>query len=203
MAQYKKDDIKKKIDAAALRIFAEKGYAGSSISDIAKKAQVSVGNIYRYYKSKDDIFYSIIPADFSERLKNVLLSKISYARDAVSGRDMASGPFSLINEEFIGFIALNREIMLILFMGAGGTKFGAVKDEAIDYLIKTVKENYSGQDNEVIFDERNDYVVRSIYMKLIEMIMDILKVSDTLPEIKRSLNIINSYHLFGVTNLFK
>lgn len=203
MAQYKKDDIKKKIDGAALSIFTEKGYASSSISDIAKKAQVSVGNIYRYYKSKDDIFYTIVPEDFKERLKGVLLNKISYAKDAVAGENAASEPFSLINGEFIGLMASNREIMLILFTGAGGTRYAALKDEVIDYLIKTVKENYSGKDNEVIFDGRNDHVVRSIYMKLIEMIMDVLKVSGTPAELKSLLNIINSYHLFGVTKLFR
>ncbi len=205
MVQYKKDDIKKKIDNAALYVFAEKGYKDTGISDIAKKAHVSVGNIYRYYKGKDDIFYSsIVQPDFIDMFKSITLKKISSAKDTMPGLSEGSQShlFFLMNEEFIEFIISNRERMLIIFNGAKGTRYEPVKNEIIDYLIKTVKENYSKQDNKVIFDIKNEAVIRTIYIKFIEMMMDVLKESSTPTEIKSSLNIINTYHLFGVTNLF-
>ena len=202
MAQYKKDEIKEKINTAALNIFAEKGYENTSISDIAAKANISVGNIYRYYKGKDEIFYTIVPEDFIIGLKATLLSKIASAKDiADSGGN--SHLFSLINDEFIALMVSNREIVLIILMGAKGTRYESVKDEVTNYLIKVVKENYSGKDNRIIYDSNHDLVIKMIYMNLLEMIMNILKLSNDLSEMQKSLHVINSYHLFGVTNLFK
>jgi len=40
--------------------FADKGYAGTAIGAIAKKAGVSVGVIYKYYAGKEDLFNTCI-----------------------------------------------------------------------------------------------------------------------------------------------
>lgn len=41
---------------AAAEEFADKGFAGTTISAIAKKAGISVGVIYKYYEGKEDLF---------------------------------------------------------------------------------------------------------------------------------------------------
>ncbi|GIN63162.1 TetR family transcriptional regulator [Robertmurraya siralis] len=50
----------KKIILAAIQAFAEKGYASTSTSEIAKNAGVAEGTIFRHYKTKKDLLYSII-----------------------------------------------------------------------------------------------------------------------------------------------
>lgn len=45
---------------AAIEIFAEKGYASSSTSEIAEKANVAEGTIFRHYKTKKDLLISIV-----------------------------------------------------------------------------------------------------------------------------------------------
>jgi AcrR family transcriptional regulator len=47
--------IRETLDRAALRLFAEKGVAETSIRDIAEAAGVSQGAMYRHYASKDDL----------------------------------------------------------------------------------------------------------------------------------------------------
>ncbi|MNO94858.1 Fatty acid metabolism regulator protein [compost metagenome] len=49
-----------KIIQAAVEIFAEKGFASSSTSEIAQKAGVAEGTIFRHYKTKKDLLLSII-----------------------------------------------------------------------------------------------------------------------------------------------
>ena len=41
-------------------MFAERGYAGASIELIARAAQLSVGAIYLYFRSKEDLYVSLI-----------------------------------------------------------------------------------------------------------------------------------------------
>jgi AcrR family transcriptional regulator len=49
-----------KIVQAAVEIFSEKGYSGSSTSEIAQKAGVAEGTIFRHYKTKKDLLLSIV-----------------------------------------------------------------------------------------------------------------------------------------------
>lgn len=50
----------KKIIAAAIESFAEKGFAATSTSEIAKKAGVAEGTIFRHYKTKKELLLSIV-----------------------------------------------------------------------------------------------------------------------------------------------
>src|SRR5580700_10047487 len=44
---------------AARRMFDSKGFLKTTLQDVAKEAEISVGLIYRYFQSKEDIFASL------------------------------------------------------------------------------------------------------------------------------------------------
>lgn len=50
---------KRKIEAAALKVFVRQGFHGTSIRDIATSSGVSIGNIYTYYKTKEELYGAI------------------------------------------------------------------------------------------------------------------------------------------------
>jgi AcrR family transcriptional regulator len=45
--------------SAAIELFSEKGYEATATSEIAKKANVAEGTIFRYYKTKKDLLFAI------------------------------------------------------------------------------------------------------------------------------------------------
>ncbi|MDX2094314.1 MAG: TetR/AcrR family transcriptional regulator [Kofleriaceae bacterium] len=51
---------RRRIQEAARTVFAERGYAGASIELIARAAQLSVGAIYLYFRSKEDLYVSLV-----------------------------------------------------------------------------------------------------------------------------------------------
>ena len=53
-----KDKKERIIEAAAL-VFAQKGYAGAAVADIAVKAEIGKGTIYAYFDSKEDLFFAV------------------------------------------------------------------------------------------------------------------------------------------------
>ena len=61
-------DKYERILQAATRVFAQKGFFGAKISDIAREAGVADGTIYLYFQNKDDILISI----FEEKMQLVL-----------------------------------------------------------------------------------------------------------------------------------
>src|SRR5271166_3883538 len=51
---------KLKIERAALQLFTRKGFHGTTVREIAKKAGVSMGKLYIYYDTKEDIFIDLV-----------------------------------------------------------------------------------------------------------------------------------------------
>jgi len=62
--QYLKDEVRARILAAALDEFETHGYAASQVRRIAAEAQVSTGNLYRYFTSKEAIFDAIVRSSY-------------------------------------------------------------------------------------------------------------------------------------------
>lgn len=51
------DEKRRQIIEGAIRVFKEKGYHKATVREIAEEAKISLGSIYDYVKSKDDILY--------------------------------------------------------------------------------------------------------------------------------------------------
>src|SRR6266498_3915695 len=51
----KRARIKRMLQAEALRLFAEKGYEGTTVEDIADAAAISPRTFFRYFPSKEDV----------------------------------------------------------------------------------------------------------------------------------------------------
>ena len=60
MAKETKESKKTKIIHAALELFSKNGFYSTTIPDIAKQVQMSVGNFYNYFKSKDILAKELI-----------------------------------------------------------------------------------------------------------------------------------------------
>jgi len=66
-------DKKEEILQAALDLFVEQGFYGAPISDIAHRAEVAAGTIYRYFASKDDLINELFHV-LENKMKGALKS---------------------------------------------------------------------------------------------------------------------------------
>lgn len=73
---------KKKILGAAMKVFSRCGYAGASIREIARAADISIGGVYLYFKNKEELYLSLIKDridEVSHKTKEIGESKRSPA----------------------------------------------------------------------------------------------------------------------------
>ena len=56
----RKADRPGEIIAAALEVFAERGFAATRLEDIAKQANLSKGALYLYFETKEDLFRAVV-----------------------------------------------------------------------------------------------------------------------------------------------
>jgi AcrR family transcriptional regulator len=68
----------------ATELFAEKGYAGTSVREIVEKAGVSKPVLYYYFKSKEGLFYAIL--EWASGVQQNILNEIFEARGTVLER---------------------------------------------------------------------------------------------------------------------
>lgn len=92
--QRRKQDRPEEITAAALDAFAEKGYSGTRVEEVAKRAGVSKGLLYLYFKTKEELFKAVVRSFVTPRI-DALIAVIEQA-------DMGSEAF--LRGPFLDFV---------------------------------------------------------------------------------------------------
>ncbi len=87
----------------ALRLFAEKGYAGASIRDIAQACNLKPASIYAHYASKEKLLAQLINLGHEEHFKMV--------NEAVV--DSEPGPFSQLKAYVSGHVRFHAEFPML------------------------------------------------------------------------------------------
>jgi TetR/AcrR family fatty acid metabolism transcriptional regulator len=72
---------------AAIQVFAQRGYHGSRVSDIAREAGIAYGLVYHYFRNKEEILHTIFEerwGGFLEAVEAIATSKTSAEDKLVS-----------------------------------------------------------------------------------------------------------------------
>lgn len=88
--QRRKQDRPQEITNAALAAFAEKGYAATRVDDVAKRAGVSKGLLYLYFKTKEELFKAVVRSFVVPRID--ALTEIIESSE-LSSEEFLRGPF--------------------------------------------------------------------------------------------------------------
>lgn len=88
--QRRKEDRPAEITEAALEAFAEKGYDATRVDEVARRAGVSKGLLYLYFKTKEDLFKAVIRSFVSPRI-DALIGNIEGTE--LSAEEFLRGPF--------------------------------------------------------------------------------------------------------------
>lgn len=110
-------DTKQKILNAAEEIFFQKGFDGSRVDEIAKKAKVNKASIYYYFESKDKILEAILEKnknEILERKKNIF-TNIDLSNKDLSDKDILKVAEDFLkNDDLIKFIFDKNKFFSIL-----------------------------------------------------------------------------------------
>ncbi len=159
-----KDKFSSIIDAA-LQVFGEKGYYNATISEIARKANVSEATIYEYFGSKEDLLFAI-PGEITSQAVEFLEAMNAYIKGAENKiRAIVYGYYNLYkdNPDYSSLVLLdlkhNRK-----FMEAEG--YREVK-RAAGFILAALKE---GMESGEFRPDIDPYLVRSMILGTIEHI---------------------------------
>ncbi len=116
MAQTLKPEIKDRIINAALDLMLEKGLNNTDMRSIARRADITSGNLYRYFNGKDDLLNAIIGPLLAE-INEILDKHTNGALSVLQGVEEGSAiPLNLRSHEqiFKAFEVIICESLLAL-----------------------------------------------------------------------------------------
>jgi len=134
-----KDRRKEQIMSAALSVVVAKGYDQSRMDDIVEKSQLSKGAIYWYYKSKKEVYLSLVDYWFIQYSSGVV--------DTLQQQNSASDQLKALFEFFIEQFDKNPAAfkLLVEFWRLAGlnpdfnTKLQQVYSDFLEYIIEIIK----------------------------------------------------------------
>ncbi len=124
MAQVLKEETRKKIIEAAKDEFLHYGYDDANMRRIAIKSNMTVGNLYRYFKSKEDLNYQIVNGvvnAIDSMVKNLTGDKIAFFNENFSFPESIEVLKNVINEladNIVDIYMSYKDEFNILMMGS-------------------------------------------------------------------------------------
>ncbi|MDD5018561.1 MAG: TetR/AcrR family transcriptional regulator [Eubacteriales bacterium] len=187
--QYLKDEVRNRIVNEALKEFGEKGYSGASIRGIAGKSNTSIGNIYKYYKSKEDLYENLIGSVY-DRL-------VGYIKqfDEVELNEKAQSVFYKLVEEIMEIFNENSTEISILFNQSKGSKYENCKRIFVNFATRIFTETIQYQLSVKGRRFKDNFIIYLISYSLVESIAIIVKERHDGVEVKRLiLNLIDIFY---------
>jgi TetR/AcrR family fatty acid metabolism transcriptional regulator len=148
---------------AAIEVFSKKDFKTASISEIAQKAGVADGTIYQYFRSKEDLFFSI-PIEKTNEFR----SQLELHLEGISG---AFNKLRKFVWYFLYFFKANPDYGRILMLEMRVSK-SFVKTETYGFLKQSVSQVMDiiaeGQNEGVIRQDTDIYILRHLILGTLE-----------------------------------
>ncbi|MBU3113937.1 TetR/AcrR family transcriptional regulator [Clostridium lacusfryxellense] len=177
--QYLKEEVRKNIVEEALKEFKQGGYKDTSIRSIAKNSKTSVGNFYKYYSGKDNLYEELIRPvydrlmDYINQFNNVI----------VNGK--TDEIFYDLMEKILEIFKESSTELAILLNKSEGSKYENCKKDFEDFVTRIVtqimKYELSLQGKRL----KNNFIIYLMAYNLVESISIILREKEDGIEVRK------------------
>ena len=110
---------------AAVRVFAEKGYHGCRIADVARAANVAYGLVYHYFRNKDELLESV----FAEQWTIFINGLAAIDSGPGTAAEKLAGLFGFVFDVYKTAPAAVRVLMLEVTHTPQGLRAGQARGE--------------------------------------------------------------------------
>lgn len=152
-----------KIEAGALKVFAELGFYGATIQKIATASELSHGLVYHYFKSKEEIFLHLVNSSLD---RTIYIAKMILEESPGSAWDKIESLSKLIVSE-----SLKKEsspFFLLILQANSISSFTQAVSEKVDCLYSILASYIEqGQKEGRICDE-NPYSLAMTYFACVQ-----------------------------------
>jgi TetR/AcrR family fatty acid metabolism transcriptional regulator len=118
---------------AAVRVFAEKGYHGCRIADVARAASVAYGLVYHYFRNKEELLESVFAEQWA-----ILINALKAIHDGPgSASEKIAGIFAFVFDVYKTAPAAVRVLILEVTRTPHSLRAGSTR-ETFEVAVQTV-----------------------------------------------------------------
>jgi AcrR family transcriptional regulator len=195
MPQVLKAEVRERIVGAALAAFARRGYAATTMNDIARDAGVAVANVYRYYPSKEELFEAVVPPSLVQRFDE-LLEKSVRAHAHLAG--LARPADEAAGRELLEFWIQHRKVVVILLERSRGSVHAEFGQRFVSRLVSLSVAEIRAAHPGVVVPREARLVLEQIFENTRRMVGAILESCEDERDIRRAVAAFRSYQVAGL-----
>lgn len=136
MPQVPKPEVRDGFVAAAAVAFAELGYEATTMAAVAERAGSSIGNLYKYFAGKDELFDAVVPASLAREVRRRTQARIAALGTARDVRELpGESPYHVLAGDLLDYCLANRHGVAILLSRAAGTPFAGFAAQFVRELV--------------------------------------------------------------------
>lgn len=204
MVQRKKAEVRDAIVAAAAEVFAEVGYEGATLAGIAARAHGSVGNVYKYFGDKDELFGAAIPASLASELRAALTARMEALGAARDVRALpASHPYRVASARLLDLVVKHRAAVVFLLCRAGGTAHAGFAERVAEDLARGARRYAVRAYDGLRLDAPARRTLARIYRGFVAGLASILEEERSAAALELASEQLARYHLAGVRSFLE
>lgn len=200
MVQKLKRDVRAAMLEAASEVFAEAGFAGATMAEIARRAGVATGNLYRYFANKAALFDAVCPPALAEEFLALLRRRVGslvetedLQRLGAAAEDDAAA--------LLRFWIDHRLEVVILLDRAAGTAYEHFRERFIDELTRPTLARLRAASGRARLRPVQRFLVRQVFENTVRAIVAILESHEREAAIREAFFGFWSYQLAGLAGL--
>lgn len=176
--QFLKDEVRQSIEQIALIEFKTKGFKGASIRSIAKNSGTSVGNLYKYFQSKEDLYESLIGTVYHYSMDCIAqFSKVNFNKEPEK-------LFFDLMKNILQLIETNSTELSILLNKSEGSKYESCKGSFINIITEIVTASTKTQLLKKNMILQDNFMIHLLSTNLVDSIAVILNSKNNQEEIR-------------------
>lgn len=192
MAQVQKPELRERMLAAALEVFAESGYEGATMAKIAERAGGGAASLYRYFPSKDALFAAAIPAEVVSEFRRLVARRVRALGSARLGDPDRTA------ESMLRFWARHRLAVVVLLDRAAGTPHAAFGRSFVEALVRLTVVQLRAAQPDLRLDAPERFTLYQIFENTRSILASILAHHSNEVAMRRAIAAFWSYQVAGL-----
>jgi AcrR family transcriptional regulator len=203
MVQRHKPEVRAAILKAAGEVFAEGGFQRAALGDIVRRAGTSIGNLYKYFANKDELFTEFIPRWFNAELTARIRGRVEALRSETNAFALSSNhPYRRASEDLLSFTIAHRDRVVFLLLRAQGTKHERFASEVVRLLVELAIEHARTTYPSFTVTPASKRALTRLYKAFLATLGSILTEERSEHALREAAQMHATYHLSGLKALF-
>jgi AcrR family transcriptional regulator len=204
MVQVPKEHVREALLQAAAQAFVELGYDATTMAAVAERAGSSVGNLYKYFPGKRQLFDAAVPPELVQELSRLTRARIRAMGAAKDIRQLSPGAeYHALAGELLDYCLANRAAVIVVLTRAEGTPFAGFREQFVQKLVEWALEYASLAYPALAVSAELRFALRHAYASFVVGVAEALQAFPSEPRAREVIALLTTSHQAGLKRLFQ